>query len=385
MKQGDQLQITLEAIDIADNRTVWRDTMTVAAPDMLAMRSQITAKVRQGLVPALGVGAGTTETGTHPKNEEAYDLYLRSIALPHDPQPNKDAITMLERAVGLDPNYAPAWGALGLRYHYDSAYSNGGEAAFQRSNSAFERAIALDPNFIFASAQLNTNRVERGELVKAYRDAKNLVERHPESAEAHGALSYVARYGGAMEESARECDAALALDPGNYSFRSCVFTFDQLGNYARAMDFLNLDAGSGWAAANVMRHYVREGKLAQARDAIQKRGDDPNTRFMTACIDAPSSAAAANLSREAFAKYLADPDPEVHYVIAPDLLFCGQRELGLALLKSSVVAGHFCPYEGLRNDSIFNPVRNSPEFTQLLTAAKQCQADFLNQISQPAP
>jgi len=51
MKQGDQLQITLEAVDIADNRTVWRDTMTVAAPDMIAMRSQITAKVRQGLVP----------------------------------------------------------------------------------------------------------------------------------------------------------------------------------------------------------------------------------------------------------------------------------------------------------------------------------------------
>ena len=103
LKEGDQLQITLEAVDIADNRTVWRDTMTVAAPDMIAMRSQITAKVRQGLVPALGAGTDSGEAGTHPKNEEAYDLYLRSISLPHDPLPNKDAIAMLERAVGLDP------------------------------------------------------------------------------------------------------------------------------------------------------------------------------------------------------------------------------------------------------------------------------------------
>ena len=53
LKEGTQLQITLEAIDIADNRTVWRDTMTVAAPDLIAMRTEITAKVRQGLVPAL--------------------------------------------------------------------------------------------------------------------------------------------------------------------------------------------------------------------------------------------------------------------------------------------------------------------------------------------
>ena len=51
MKEGDQIQITLEAVDVADNRTVWRDTMTVAAPDMIAMRNQITAKVRQGIGP----------------------------------------------------------------------------------------------------------------------------------------------------------------------------------------------------------------------------------------------------------------------------------------------------------------------------------------------
>ena len=126
LKEGSQLQITLEAIDVENNRALWRDTMTVAAPDMIAMRGQITAKVRQGLVPALGAGTDSAEGATRPKNEEAYDLYLRSIALPHDPQPNKDAIAMLERAVGLDPNYAPAWGYLGVRYHYDAAYSNGG-------------------------------------------------------------------------------------------------------------------------------------------------------------------------------------------------------------------------------------------------------------------
>src|ERR1039458_6006529 len=91
MKEGNQLQITLEAVDIADNRTVWRDTMTVAAPDMIAMRGQITAKVRQGLVPALGAGTNSGEAATHPRNEEAYDLYLRSVSMPHDPLPNKDA------------------------------------------------------------------------------------------------------------------------------------------------------------------------------------------------------------------------------------------------------------------------------------------------------
>jgi serine/threonine protein kinase len=169
LKEGSQLQITLEAIDVENNRTVWRDTMTVAAPDMIAMRGELTAKVRQGLVPALGAGSDSAEGATRPKNEEAYDLYLRSVALPHDPQPNKEAIAMLERAVGLDPTYAPAWGYLGIRYHYDAAYSTGGDEMRKRSDAALERALSLDPDFIFADAWLITNWVEKANWQKPTR------------------------------------------------------------------------------------------------------------------------------------------------------------------------------------------------------------------------
>jgi len=384
LREGSQLQITLEAIDVENNRTLWRDTMTVAAPDMIAMRGQITAKVRQGLVPALGAGTDSAEGATRPKNEEAYDLYLRSISMPHDPLPNKDAIAMLERAVGLDPSYAPAWCYLGVRYHYDAAYSNGGEAMFQRSNAALERALALDPNYIVAASWLIDNRVERSELNKAYREAKALVERHPENAAAHFSLAYVLRYGGAMEESARECDAALSLTPGDYRLRSCAFTFDQLGNYARAMDFLQLDAGSEWASSNVMRHYIRDGKLAQARELAEKHKDANQfgLQMMAACLENPASAEAASLAREEAARLVAAPDPEPRYVIASDLLFCGQRDLALQLIKSSI-AGHFCAYTGLQNDSVWAKLRGTPEFAEVLSAAKKCQSDFLAQRSQP--
>src|SRR6202040_3348876 len=116
------------------------------------------AQMRQGLLPALGAGTGFLETGTGPKNAEAYDLYLHSLALPHDAGPNKDAIAVLEHVVEVDPNYAPAWEELGVRSYYDADYSNGGEQMFQRSNKASERALALDPNRILAAGQLITNR-----------------------------------------------------------------------------------------------------------------------------------------------------------------------------------------------------------------------------------
>ena len=375
LKEGSQLQITLEAIDVANNRTEWRDTMTVAAPDFIAMREQITAKVRQSLVPALGAGTDSAGGATRPKNEEAYDLYLRSVSVPHDPIPNKDAIAMLERAVGLDATYAPAWDALGVRYHYDAAYSNGGDAAFQRALAALDRALALDPNYIDPADETILAQVERGDLLKAYRSAKALVARHPENAGTHFTLAYVLRYGGAIEESAHECDIALSLDPASYGFRSCALTFEQLGNYARAMEFLKLDAGSKWSDSNTMRLDLRAGKLTEALELARKVDD----QGMVECLSG-AHPSAADFSPQ-LAAIMADPDPETHYVVAYEPLFCGQKELALRMVKSAV-AGHFCAYTGLQNDSAWAKLRSTPEFEEVVSEAKKCRDDFLAKRSQ---
>jgi serine/threonine protein kinase len=388
LKEGNQLQITLEAVDVANNRTLWRDTMSVAAPDMIAMRSQITAKVQQGLVPALGVVTGSTGSSTRPKNEEAYDLFLRSLAMPHDPTPNKDAIIMLERAVGLDSSYAPAWGQLGIRYYWDSQYSNGGESSFQKSNIALERALALDPNLADAAGQFIANRVERSQLGMAYKDAADLVKRQPGNAWAHFFLGYVLRYAGLLDESARECETALSLAPGNFGFRSCSLTFKSMGNLGRATDFLRLDAGSDWANRNAVPFFAAEGKLSEARDALQKLvPEKPLTRFWTACLNRQSTTSSHPgselVSSDVVAALESNPDPENRYLFAADMAFCGEKATSLRLLKTAI-DGRFCAYQAMQKDPLFASLRNTPEFTQLLSSAKQCQDSFLAERAQLA-
>ena len=285
--RGENLVVTLEAVQANDNRLVWQTTLTAPSQDLIALQSRLAAQVRQGLLPILGLGQGVEQAaGSRPKNAQAYDLYLHSLAIPHDPVANKDALAVLEQVVQMDPTYAPAWQELGLRSYYDATYSDGGEKMLEQSNNAYARALQLDPNLTVALGQQITNAVERGELGKAYQAAEALIKSRPDSAQAHFALSYVFRYAGMLEQSAAECDRALTLDPGNYMFRSCAWTFMELGQTQRAMDFLQLDAGSEWAAYVTPSLLVREGKVTEAKEAAKHMPTAPRYHrdLVEACL-----------------------------------------------------------------------------------------------------
>ncbi len=327
--------ITLEAIDTANDKLLWQTNLNAPANDLIAVQSAISTQVNQRLLPALGGAGGLINTSTRPSDQAAYDLYLHSLALPHDPAPNKDAITVLEHAVQGDPNYAPAWEELGLRYYYDSSYSDGGEEKFQLSTQAYERAVALDPNRIFAAGQLITNRVERGELGKAYESAQALVQRRPESAEAHFVMGYVYRYAGMLEAATKECDKALALDPGNYTFRSCAWAFMDMGNTKRAADFIHLDAGSEWAAYATPSLLLREGKIEEAREAVAKMPDTPRNHrdLLEACLGLRAASDADDLARQAETRTPAASDTENLYYEGSLFADCGKKQAASACCR----------------------------------------------------
>ncbi len=375
-KHGDRLLVTLEAIQVDDYRMLWQTNLTGPVDDLTVLQSGMSAKVREGLLPILGATGGGVDTSTRPKNPEAYDLYLHSQALPHDPAPNKDAIAVLERVVQLDPTYAPAWEALGLRCYYDATYSDGGEVMFQRSNQAYQKALALDPNRAVAAGQIITNSVERGELGKAFHAAQDLLKRRPESAQAHFVMAYVYRYAGMLEKSATECDTALALDPGNYTFRSCAWPFMELGKTARAMDYVRLDAGSEWAAYAIPSILLREGKVAEAREAVKQMSSA--TRYhrdlLEACLQLRPPSDLDRITQDLEAGKGSESDPETLYYEGSILAYCGKKQAAFDLLQSAIER-NFCAYSNLQFDPLLAKLRADPGYKNLLESAKQCQEE----------
>ncbi len=374
VERGENLVVTLEAVQASDNRLIWQTTLTAPTQDLIELQSRLAAQVRQGLLPILGLSKGVEEAGSRPKNAQAYDLYLHSLAIPHDPVANKDALAVLQEVVQMDPAYAPAWQELGLRSYYDATYSDGGEKMLQQSNEAYARALQLDPNLTVALGQQITNAVERGELGKAYLAAQALLKSRPESAQAHFALSYVFRYAGMLGHSAAECNRALTLDPGNYMFRSCAWTFMELGQTQRAMDFLQLDAGSEWAAYVMPSLLVREGKIAEAKEATKHMPAAPRYHrdLVEACLGLAPASEQDRIAHELEANEGNELDPELLYYQGAWLGYCGNNQAALQLLQSAVERS-YCAYSNLLNDPMLAKLRADQAFDKVLTEASACQ------------
>ncbi len=250
----------------------------------------------------------------------------------------------------------------------------------KRSDSAFERALALDPNLISAAGSLITNQMDRGNIGRAYAQASALVNRRPESASAHFVLGYVLRYAGLLDDAARECDTALRLDRGNYQFRSCSWVFAQLGQPQRAMEFVRLDAGSEWAARQIAFILIGQGKLAEAQQSIQRTSANllMSRDLLQTCLDPSQTSVLDRIAQKTEAAALAGTDPEPRYVVGSLLAYCGQRDAALRLLKSAI-DHNYCAYTALQTDPLFAKMRGTTEFNKLLSAAKECQNRFLAQ------
>ncbi|HEX6503838.1 MAG TPA: protein kinase [Terriglobales bacterium] len=376
-KVRDQLQLAIQAVDVADDRVLWQETMNVSAEDLVAMREQVTSKVQQGLIPALGANV-TGENGTRPTNEEAYDLYLRSVAMAHDVEQNPEAVRMLERSVGLDPTFAPAWSALGKRYYYEEEYGVGATGNMVRTRPALQRALALDPNLEDAAAQMVSLDTDSGKLAQAYKEAQAMVQKRPQSGFAHFTLSYVLRYANLTKEAAQECDTAMRLDPGNYQFRSCSSVFLLTGQFDRARDFLRLDAGSEWSNNAEIVLLLREGKTSEALEKLHKLPENHffHTRAIEACYSVPKPPGSDQLLKEAEKEIFSYRDPEPKYSQAGIFNACLGNDFTARLVKSAIDGG-FCAYDYLEVDPLMTAFRKAPQYPAVLAQARQCRDRFL--------
>jgi DNA-binding winged helix-turn-helix (wHTH) protein/TolB-like protein len=369
------LRVNLELVDVAQNQPVWREEVTVSPTELVALHDKLALRTAKGLLPSINVVGASASDVPSPRNEQALELFLHSLSIPLDPQPNLLAIQKLEESVALDGNYAPAWRELSRRYYMDYHYGNGGEAAEAKSIAADKRQSEIDPSWPAVSP---VTRVERGDLNGAYDQAAESLRRHPEVALSPAQMSVVLRYAGLLDEANKECGAAVALDPGYNGFRFCAMPLILQGDYARAQTYIRLDENSGFGAMLRMIVALRGGNVAAALTE-STAASQGGFRFADLVRLDLNHATAAELQNAA-AELEVDPrsahDPEMHYFNAGVLSFSGQADAALRELQRAI-RGNYCSYPDLEKDPLFDPIRRRPEFAELRQAAVQCQQNFL--------
>ena len=179
---------------------------------------------------------------------------------------------------------------------------------------------------------------------------------------------------GMLEQAANECDTALALDPGNYTFRSCAWAFMELGKTERAAEYVRLDAGSEWAAYVTPSILLREGKVNEARDAVKRMPTAPRFHrdLLEACLGVRPASELDRMAHEAETNPPAEPDPEIWYYQGALFGYCGKKQAALKMLESAVEQ-NYCAHSNLLMDPLLAKLRAEPEFSRVLTAASSCQ------------
>jgi TolB-like protein/Tfp pilus assembly protein PilF len=160
-KSGNHLRITAQLVRADNGYHLWSQTYDRTLDDIFKVQDDIAGAVVKALKisllksAALGVSPPTTSS-------EAYTLYVQAgaLILHSNPADNARAADYLERALQLDPKYAPAWARLTQTrtFQYEMR-SLSFEQAREEARRSAQQALELDPNL--AAAHLSMARVYR--------------------------------------------------------------------------------------------------------------------------------------------------------------------------------------------------------------------------------
>ena len=109
-KAGRRVRITGQLIDAATGTHIWADRFDGELEDVFDFQDRIAETVAGALEPRLIKAETERSKRKRPESLDAYDHYLR--ALQHlykfDPDNNSAALSLLKKAIALDPHFAPA-------------------------------------------------------------------------------------------------------------------------------------------------------------------------------------------------------------------------------------------------------------------------------------
>lgn len=215
--RGDRMLISVELIDIRDNKQLWGDQYERQLADMLSVQREIAREITNNLRPTLTGVEQSRMDKQYTANPEAFELYLKGrFYWNKRTAPDlKRAIPFFEQAIEKDPNYALAYTGLADSYALVTAYTNEpAREVMPKAKEAALKALALDDKLAEAHASLGQITAYYDyDFVTAEREYRRAIELNPNYATAHQWLAEHLSAMNRIDEALVEIRRALDLDP----------------------------------------------------------------------------------------------------------------------------------------------------------------------------
>ncbi len=266
----DRVRITVRLVDARTEEVIWADRYDRELADVFAIQSDIARRIVDTLKIELDPGATALLEVAPVRDLEAYDLYLkgRENFFQLNPQDNTRAIELFQRALRLDPTYAPGWAGLSEAFAYRVTL---GEIAWRDSaGRAALRAIDLDPDLPEAHVALGIVELYGPNPALAVREFRQAIELNPNHAFASLGLGVIESERGRIDEGLRWSERAARLEPTTALYAMQVGRgYWVLGEFSTAERWferaLDLQPDQGLAIAELARVALMRGDTARAR------------------------------------------------------------------------------------------------------------------------
>src|SRR5258705_1717417 len=247
-KAADKVRVNVQLIDARADSHLWAKTYDRDMKDVFAIQTEVAQEIADSLQAKLSPAEANTVASAPTKDTQAYDLFLKG------------------------------------EFEQRVANSNFRPESFDQAARWYKEAIAHDPNFALAIAQLATCQLRRhwltdpvseAELMEAGRLAKQALNLAPDLPEAHVAVGLFHYYGFREYEPALiEFQRALELRP-NYSLalQFIAFVHRRQGKWDRTLDELkrsiDQDPRDPYVQGGLAETYVFLRKWREAEDTAR--------------------------------------------------------------------------------------------------------------------
>ena len=391
---GERVQINVQLIYAPTDRHLWSETYDRDLRDILSLQNEVARAVTQQIQIKLTPQEQIRLARARPINPAAYDYFLRGrFRLSRQTETdNETAIEMFDRAVATDPNFAAAWAELAQACVWRFFLFTPDEKQLEeKAFVAVEKALSLDQDLAEAHLARGrllwtpANRFPHDKAIQEYCRALTL---NPNLDEAQNQLALVYGHVGLLDEALQQLEKAVAINPSNTLARYHVgemLLFQ--GKYEQGLTALRSvprevnPALVGYQTPIALLHLGRrEEAAAILEESLRDYPEDSGGLFTSVQALMAALAGEKDTAEDTIRSAIAKGKGFGHfhhtaYNIACAYSLMNKPEQAIRWLQAAADDGFPC-YPLFESDPYLNPLRKDSRFVTLMTRLKEQWKDY---------